>query len=202
MMKRLFYICVALTSFITFCKAEVIPYSPVQEHFILPQGTQLLAGKGIDGSVIELQDGAQFEIIDSDQEEVLDWRTNSPLTISPNSSWFSDADFLITNRHTGTYVRANYIAGPVLEHYFTNRIFHIDSYYGEMILIDGRGNQTRWELDSQDIKYIRDWQKGETVVIGAYDNWYARLVSKAKYILISYENSNFVKFVRANPLPR
>jgi len=201
MMKRFFQICVVLLGVTTVCSADVVPYAPVQEHFILPQGTQLLAAKGIDGSVIELQDGAQFEVVEADREEVLEWKTNSPLTISPNPYWFSSTDFFITNRHTGTYIGANYIASPVLEHYFTNRIFHIDPYYGEIILIDGRGNQTCWKLDSQDIKHIEDWQKGETVIIGAYDNWYSRLVSKAKFILISYENFNFVKFVRANPVP-
>lgn len=201
MMKRFFQICVVLIGIATFCNAEVTPYTPIQEHFILPQGTQLLAAKGIDGSLIELQDGAQFTVVDSDHEEVLEWKTNSPLTISPNPYWFSSTDFFITNRHTGTYVGVTYTASPVLDHPFTNRIFHIDPYYGEVILMDGRGNQTCWEVDPQDIKYIQDWQKGETVVIGAYDNWYSKLVSKAKFILISYENFRTVKFVRANQRP-
>lgn len=201
MMKRFFQICLVLLSVSTFCAADVTPYTPVQEHFILPQGTQLLAAKGIDGSIIELQDGAQFEIVDADREEVMEWKTNSPLMISPNPYWFSSSDFFITNRHTGTYVGANYTVGPVFEHHFTNRIFHIDPFEGEIILVDGRNNYTCWRLDPHDIKHIQNWEKGETVIIGVYDNWYSRFVSNAKFILISYENLDFVQFVRANNVP-
>lgn len=201
MMKKFFQLCLIAIGIAISSNADVIPYAPVQEHLLVPVGTNLLQAKALDGSLIELPDGAQFAIAESDHLEVIEWKTNAPLMISPNPYFFSKIDFFITNRHTNTYVGATYVASPVIDHPLTTRIYYIDHYYGEIILIDGKGNQLRWEVDPQDIQYIEKWEKGDTVTIGVYNNWYSKLVSQSKFILISYENLPYVKFIRANLKP-
>ena len=95
-------------------------------------------------------------------------------------------------------MRANYYQSPVVEHPFTNLIYHIDPYYGEVYLRDGRGNKSCWQIDPKDLHCIRGWEKGDTILIGTNDGFMASWRSKAEHILISYENSDQVTYVRAN----
>lgn len=198
-MERLLAILLLFLSSISLCHANYENYS--HENYILPQGTHLLAAKGIDGSIVELEDGAQFTIADSDRDEIMEWRTYTPIAISPNTYWYSNHDFLMTNCLTGTYVRAKFTEEPLTEHPFTNTIFYIDPFEGIIILEDGRGNQTSWEIDQQDLELSRQWEKDETIVIGVYDNWYSKFVSKSRFILINYKNLSTTKFIRANIMP-
>ena len=196
---------------------KVVPYAPVKEHLIIPKGMHLLSAKAVDGSVIEFEDGAQLEVSEQDRAEVLEWKNHAPLTIFPKYCSFlsslncfccQEADFCVTNLHTETTVSVTYVASPILDHKFTNLICHIDPYAKEIYLTMGSkgnlksGNVTRWKIESSDFDtYVHNqWQKGETVIIGVYDNAFSRF-SKFKSILISYENFNKVKFIRANSKP-
>ncbi len=75
--------------------------------------------------------------------------------------------------------------------------YHIDHHYGEVYLRDGRGNKSCWQIDPKDIHLVRGWEKNETVLIGVNDGFMAKWFSKTEQILISYENSDRVIFVRA-----
>jgi len=198
-MKNFFLACVLCLGSTTVSHADLPDVSSRQENIILTEGMHYLLGRGFDGSVVELENGAQFEIAPEDQGEVRRWKTYAILTISPNSYWFSDHDFLLTNWHTNTHVLARYSASPSLTNPFTYFVQRIHPWSGEMVLTDLAGKFTFWKIDLQDAAYARDWQPGDTVIVGHYDNWYSRFLSNKRYVLISYENSNRVKFVRADP---
>ena len=190
--------------FATLCYSHPPGHSSRGESFIIPQGMHYLLRKSVDGSFIEIENGAQFKIVrQSDRNEVLSWPTDSVLIISPNPYpywWVRDAPFVLTNYHTGNYVFVNEKAGPVPDHSSTYVICDINPYQGEITIVSPRGDATRWKVDSQDIAHIQNWEVGESVIPGHYDVWYSRLFSSNKYILISYENIDRVKFVRASPL--
>jgi hypothetical protein len=170
-----------------------------QDHFFLPAGTHLVIAKGIDGSLIEIENGAQFQVASGDEEDVLEWSRYAPVVISPNPYWFSSSDFFITNRQTGTFISAKYVTKPVKNHRFTHQIFHLDPYYGEIVLSNELGEKTLWKVEKKDWELMRNWEKGEPIIIGIYDNWYSCFASDAEFILIYYENRNSVKYVRAVP---
>ena len=178
--------------------ANVVQYKATHQSLLLPDGMHLLGAKAIDGTKLELENGAQFQIHSSDTAIVLDWDTTAPLVISPNPYPCSGTDFFITNEHTKEYVHANFTLGPVITDDLTNTILHIDHHYGEIHLVTGTGHQTCWEVDSRDLSYIRGWEKGETVIIGHNHSFFTHLFSNCEFILISYPNLKRVKYVRAN----
>ena len=198
-MKKLTKCYVALLLCYTMPLASaMLDWKPEQENYILPEGYHLVAAKQIDGKLIELGDGSQFIIFPADAETVLQWETNTPVTISPNAYPYAGSDFFITNQRNGVSVYANFSNGPVIGHRLTNQIEHIDLHYGEIYLRDGRGNLTCWQIEPQDLQYIAKWELQETVVIGVNDSWFSRFFSNCEFILTSYENFKTVKYVRAN----
>ncbi len=166
---------------------------------ILPNGVHYTNGIGINGSCVELENGAQFEIVPEDRDEACSWNGYTLLTISPNPYLFSSGDFLLVNSDTKRYVRANYSYGPFLDSPFTYFVKQIRPWSGEIVLTNLSNDILCWKVDSADAKYLQSWEMGDTVLIGHYDTWYSRFVSKSEYILMSYENSDCVKFVRAIP---
>ncbi len=168
-------------------------------QIILPNGVHYTMGIGIDGSCVELENGAQFEIVPEDRDEVCTWGGYTVLTICPNPYLFSSGDFLLVNSHTKREVRANYAYGPFLDNPFTYFIKHIRPWSGEIVLTNLSNDILCWRVDPADARYLQSWEMGDTVLIGHYNTWYSRFVSKSEYILMSYENSNYVKFVRAIP---
>ena len=201
MMKVFLPIWFFLMGFSTLCYAYRPSHSNVGERVIIPQGMHSLLGKAIDGSFIEIENGAQFRITrQEDRNEVLRWSTDSVLRISPNPYWWMrNASFVVTHYHSGNYVFVNEKAGPVLDHPLTYIICDINPYQGKITIGNARGDSTCWKIDRQDIPYTQDWKVGESIIIGHYDVWYSRFFSGDKYILISYENIDQVKFVRATP---
>jgi len=192
------------THILAFSSQYQVPYELPPAGIILGDGEHLLCGKSRDGK-IELENGAQFKVIPGEVEKVMEeWYTYDYLSFSPNPYPFGGSDFYVTNLTRGGFVHANYWAGPRFNNTYTMTIHHIDPYYGEVYLIDSQSyaqdqTVTRWVVEPKDWEYLRTWEKGETVIVGMNSDWFARWFSDCPYILVSYENFQFVKYVRARP---
>ncbi len=183
------------------CHSALTDFFDQKGSVIFPDGVHYLLKNTVDGSYIELENGAQFAIIPEDQDEASTWETHSILTISPNSYLFSDGDFVLTNSQTKTHVCATYAFSPSVESPSTYFIQEIHPWSGRITLTNLANRLFFWRVDFSDSEYIQNWEVGDTVIIGYYDTWYSGLLSKSKYILITIgsENSDRVKFVRAMP---
>lgn len=187
-----------------------VPHQPPHEippaGIILGDGEHLLCGKSRDGK-IEFHNGAQFKVLDAEKEKVMEeWDYYDHLAVSPNCYPCGGSNFYVTNLTRGGFVHAEYWAGPRLNNIYTLKIHHIDHHYGEIYLIDGHKCHedrtiTRWIIEPKDWEYIQKWRCEETVIVGLNNNWFARWFSIHPFILISYENLPFVKYVRASPEP-
>ncbi len=187
-----------------------IPHQPPHEippaGIILGDGEHLLCGKSRDGK-IELHNGAQFKVLPGEVEKVMqEWDYYDHLAFSPNPYPFGGSNFYVTNLTRGGFVHAEYWAGPRFNNIYTLTIHHIDPYYGEIYLIDSHKRPedrtiTRWIIEPKDWEHIKRWERGETVIVGLNSNWFAGMFSSHPFILVSYENFQFVKYVRASPQP-
>lgn len=191
--------------------AETQSYTPVNRDLILLDGQHLLSARTPDGSVIELEEGSQFEVIKADCDIANEWESQDLLTISANTTpkRFRSGDYYITNSNKdGSYVRADYKEHPVVDHPYTLTIYHIDHHYGEIYMIDGRGYKSCWQVNPKDIHLIRNWgfqidpqtrkKIWDTVIIGKNEGCLSNWFSNDEFILISYENTNYVQYVRAS----
>jgi len=192
-MRKIILFFTFLVCFFTCLQAT----SPLPDHLIIPEGSQVFMARSLDGSVIEIQDGAQFSVSSSDIEEVLTWDAQTPIAISPNPYWFSDTDFFITNQKNGTYIGVYYITEPDPKNPLRNTIYHLDPFYGEIVIQDVKGSQLFFEVDPEDIKYIQTWKQGDSIVVGVNDNWYSKMSSNGNFILINFKHLGEVKYVRA-----
>jgi len=180
------------------------PHNIPPAGIILGDGEHLLCGKSRDGK-IELHNGAQFKVLPGEIEKVMEeWDYYDHLTFSPNPYPLGGSEFYVTNLTRGGFVHANYWAGPKFNNLYTMTIHHVDPHYGDIYLIDSQKlladrTVSRWAVESKDWEYLKNWQKGETVLVGMNSNWFAKLFSSCPFILVSYENFQFVKYIRATP---
>lgn len=172
---------------------------------IIDHGEHLLCGKSRDGK-LELHTGAQFKVPPDEIETVLiEWDYYDHLAICPNPYPMGGSDFYIVNLTRGGFVHANYHNGPKSNSIYTMTIVYADPHEGRISLIDNnpipsQRKVVHWEVEPKDRHYLFEWENGETVIVGVDDSWYSSLFSTYNFILISYENLNSVKYIRAIPL--
>ncbi len=160
-------------------------YFPVSVHW--------LSSVSATGDSLELEDGSMWKISRYDGRKVLSWRLNDPLIITQNHRWFSNYKYRIINQHTGGILEANLFLGPVVYGEHTLYVCALDSFE-DLLLIDSRGEITRWTIASNDRWIFQNWALNDAVIIGQNSGWDADCES----ILI---NININEFVRATQRP-
>lgn len=135
---------------------------------------------------IEIEDGSCWEISESDADILRNWTREDFLIITPSYSWFSSYDYFITNKTSGTSVKANISHVPAAFGPYSHWIADID-YFGGHIQLE---NQTTWCVDPQDSSLIKNWAVNDHIIIGLYDSWF----SSNDHILI---NANADEHIRA-----
>ena len=160
-------------------------YFPVSAHW--------LSSVSVTGDSLELEDGSMWKISHYDGRKVLSWRLNDPLIITQNHRWFSNYKYRIINQHTGGILEANLFLGPVVYGEHTLYVCALDAFE-DLLLIDSRGEITRWEIASNDRWIFQNWALNDAVIIGQNSGWDADY----ECILI---NININEFVRARQRP-
>lgn len=154
----------------------------------LPVPAHMLKSVAIDSSSVEFEDGSHWSISPYDSYVLAGWYLGDQLTVVPDTSWFSSYSYYITNKATGTYVRADLTVGPLSFGPNSNWITGIDGL--RHIYLQ---NGSIWCVDPRDIYLVSGWAINDHLIIGQEgDSWF----HKGGFILI---NVNMDEYVRANP---
>ncbi|MCK4934678.1 MAG: hypothetical protein KAR79_03735 [Simkaniaceae bacterium] len=162
-----------------------------------PAHYHIIVSVAIDGSSIEIEDGSQFKIPASQTYEVLNWRTNDPVVISPNTSCLSGCKYYLTNKERRSYVDANLYLGPIIGGNNTYRLAYINYHTGDVLLeIEGpygQGNQLRFRVEPSEQYILHTWALNQAVIVGSNDSWFASWFSSCGHILINSEKNTFIR---------
>lgn len=131
--------------------------------FYLPCGVHIISEISALGNEIRFEDGSVWRVSPHDCEKVMQWLTagidpNIPVYVSvmQNTSWFSDCDFRLVNRNTGSSIVANLFQGPWQGGEKTLYVEEIDFDRGIVKLSSGN-EITRWEICPSDLYKLREW---------------------------------------------
>ena len=216
-----FFSCSALFLFFTFslvmkCNAAD-DYDPISGDYLLKDGEHVLRHKTISGDLIELSDGSQFNVVGSDSEYVDDWKAGDKLLIYPPFiSLGGKVIFKIKNMKEDESIQAIYSKRAKKGHPLSKTLEWIDRNYGEIYIVDGSGNETRWQVYDGDIKKLQKWgyridpitheKKKDTILIGTNESEIT-LISKWQsyrdhdmHILINFECLEIDSHVRARKI--
>lgn len=119
------------------------------------------------GDSVTLSDGSIWAVSSEDSYKTLNWLTSDLLIITPNQEFWPSYSYVITNQNTGIAVRVNMVLGPLANAVYRHWIVAIDYYMDRVWLEDG----STWSMT--DYSAMRQWQPGDTVMIGVNDGWFS-----------------------------
>lgn len=160
----------------------MLPYYP-EEYYSFHLASGLFFAEGL----IELDDGSQWKIADSERAQMLSWRANDFVVITANH-YFSDYTYYITNQVNGTYVHANLVNGPTIGGSRTMLISGLDANSRNKRAVY-LNNGTSWAIDPSDLQMIENWQIGDPIIVGRNDSWF----SYSSSLLINVLTNTFVR---------
>ena len=156
----------------------------------LPIAAHQLQGVSSLGDSVELEDGSVWKISRYDSPSALTFRSDDILIITQNHRWFSQYNYRIINQQTGIALEANLFLGPQTNNQYTWYVTAIDRIDGDLILTNGFGQPTRWEISWHDESLFQNWAVNDAVIIGQNTGW----DSRSESLLI---NVNMDQSVRA-----
>ena len=121
----------------------------------------------LDGKAITTEDGAQWNVADTDYYKTTNWKEGDVLTLSPNNWWFCTHHYYLTNQNAGSYVRVNLAIGPVAYGPKTHFIVGID-YKNSALFLE---NNTSWIIPSTYASIFEDFAVNDTIIIGVNETW-------------------------------
>ncbi len=163
----------------TNCYQSALPpvYYPLYCHWV--------AAIDAYGDSLETEDGAVWKINTYDRNKIFDWRSNDPIVLTQNRSWFSSYLYRMVNSNTGSEIEVNLVAGPFLNSEHARFVAGIDLYSSEVVLTDG----TRWSVSYFDRGQLSGWVQNDCIIIGHNTGW----DSSCDSVLINTNMNNFVR---------
>jgi len=134
---------------------------------------------GSGGNTISTHDETVWLISSRDARKASRWVAETPITITPNLSWFSSYDYRLVNQITRGSVEANLSQGPLMKYALFIR--RIDPYYGYIELEDN----SQWKVDTGSRLYT--WKIGQAILLGENTSWFGR-----DYILVNINENNYM----------
>ncbi len=166
---------------------------------ILNAGEHLLTGKSRDGK-IQIEDGTILKAISPEQSKVFnEWDYHEHIAFSPNPYPGGGSEFYVLNIDRGEFIHADLYSEPNPTNEYTQRIFHIDPFDGEVVLIRKEGAKQHWEVEKKDLSILEEWENGDRIIIGKNSNWFARYFSSCPYIMINCDKHHQTSYVRIKP---
>lgn len=175
--------------------SPILSTMPVQYGTHYPFETRFLSSKEIYGNSVVLDDGSEWKIARNHAYEVAYyWGKDDPVVATP-SVWpgFTGNRFFLTNLRTGSWVYADIAIGPLVGGYATFRVVDVDTYYGRVLLEDGKHTQWYWEVDPMHIYMIKDWIPNQAIFLGSSEDPMGfRSSTPFNTMLLNIERNNFV----------
>lgn len=124
---------------------------------------------------LELEDGSIWKISQYDGAKAEGWLVNDPLIITQNNRWFTKHAYRIINKIKQTSAEATLFAGPTPapRGMHSRYIYKIDPYRREVVLrrhIDGKVEDTLWEISSLDAALLKDFLVNDYLILGTNSN--------------------------------
>lgn len=174
-----FALCVGETSLQAgssfFSINPLLSYRPYELHWA--------AAMDYDRNILELEDGSQWKISDGDYLELVSWGKDDIVEISPNYFSYSYS-YYMTNKDTGSYVRANLVNAPLRDSPYAVTITGMD-YRRSFSLSNG----SSWEISTSDLSLVRNWYVDDLVIIGNNNEWF----SFYSHILINIHTNTYIR---------
>jgi hypothetical protein len=142
---------------------------------------------------LDIEDGCQFTVRESDMPCLSSWRRGAPLRISPSHSWFSSYDWYVTNIDRDEWVKAKLTRGPFENSPFNKHIVAIDLASGLINLDNGMTFQIYDSLLERE--ELKKWQNSDVILIVNNNGWFSW---GYKNILINLMRDQYVRAVRIN----
>lgn len=136
-----------------------------------PGTTHTAINVGPKGDTIELENGSIWIVDPSDYSKTLDWMRTDAIKLTPNHSWFSSYDYVLTNVITQASVRANISMPPFKDSVYSIRIDALDLKARRVTLSDG----SIWEMSMFDDGIIAKWNIKDIVMLGNNDGWWKEM---------------------------
>ncbi|MBF5059221.1 hypothetical protein [Candidatus Neptunochlamydia vexilliferae] len=160
-----------------------------QEDIYLNPEQHVLRGKGWTG-IIAFEDGTCFKTLPDDAERVYEeWEHGDTLVLIPNTAYFGGSEYYIENCTKDELVHVDFHAAPDKSDEYTWTIFHIDPYYGEIVISRAGGEKQEWKVEEKDLSLIQEWEKGDRITIGKNDVWYRQFVTNCRYIMLNCDKN-------------
>lgn len=131
---------------------------------------------------LKLEDGSEWRVHSGDENKILYWRVNDPLTITQNMRWFTKYNYQIINKSNGSRVEAKLFRGPLENGEFSHFIIAKD--FKEIVLND----RTHWEISCLDSAIFSDWALGDYIIIGTNSNTFFDSDKEALLINVNMDN--------------
>jgi hypothetical protein len=144
-----------------------------------------------DGSTIETEDQAIYNVKWSDRYKTVYWQPYHNLLIVPNTSWFSSYNFKFVNLETGEEAHVNMSLGPVYENSKTHWIEYID-YQNRTIRLE---DNSLWSMSWFDQAVVDSFVPYDVVVIGTNNGWWR---ASNPNILIAVKSFKYARGSRVN----
>jgi len=133
-------------------------------------GLHMAVTVGINGEIVEIEDGSVFSVRKWDQWTVAHWLPGSWVYVTPNHGYFfgligGNHDLCLVNAQTLETVEVDLSMGPYLYGENSTWIVDIDEYQGIIALSDGSYVQ----VDPSDRGIMWSWLLGEHLIVGSND---------------------------------
>lgn len=144
--------------------AQRVSVAPRVQQYIVVQPdyrSHFLNSYSYFDSLIQLEDGSFWQVRSYDMYKILNWASNDPLSIYPNSALFGSS-FIVENSVTRERVEVDFLSFP-FEYYFSptsHWVIAIDDWLNLIYLENGTCFSVRG-VDS-----IANWSVNDQVIIG------------------------------------
>ncbi len=163
-------------------------YVPIHWHKVM--------GVEIQGTSVEIEDGAQFKVYRGDRAEAMHWQQGDMVVIQPNDKWFSQTKYLLISQARHTAIEADLFQGPYVDSPYMRQIIGCDPQQRVIGTCDGFDVMVRWQIHPSDWHKTAKWQPNETIILGANNkSFFDHFFGSTEYevILINVEQNKHVR---------
>ena len=145
-----------------------------------------------DGKSVEIEDGSIWEVSRKSHAQVAEWKNGDRVVVSPRQG-MGAPEFYLTNVEKRDYHPVALAMPPKSNSQHTCTVRFINYSKGKIELENNADQTFFWQVDPKDQQALTDWIPGQTVVIGANDNWYNSMITSYTSILVNCDQGKYIR---------